>query len=372
MGGRSALRFPAMLAGLLALALGLWAGLYRIGWALPVPSLVFPEAHGPLMINGVLATLIGLERAVALERRLFYAAPLLTGLGSVALAAGAPLGPSALLVTIGSGVLLLAFVVIFRRQGALFTAAQLLGAAALVAGNFLWWYGWDILYLIPWWGSFLVLLIAAERLELTRITPLARSNRLVFAGAVAFAIIGCIASLESFWVGTLVVAGSWLALGGWLLLHDVARRNLSRKGLPRFTATCLLAGYAWLVAGSALVLFNGGLAPDGFAYDAQLHAVFLGFVLSMVFAHAPVILPAVLGRPLPFRRFFYASPILLNASVAARIGADLAGAQTVREWAGLFNVVAIGLFGISLLAVLVGSGLDARHHLRLDSSPFFP
>jgi len=40
---------------------------------------------------------------------------------------------------------------------------------------------------------------------------------------------------------------------------------------------------------------------DGGGYDAVVHAIFLGFVISMVMAHAPVILPAVLRRPLPYR-----------------------------------------------------------------------
>jgi hypothetical protein len=40
-------------------------------------------------------------------------------------------------------------------------------------------------------------------------------------------------------------------------------------------------------------------------YDAMLHAVFLGFVISMVFAHASVIFPAVLGLPFEYRPAFY-------------------------------------------------------------------
>jgi hypothetical protein len=34
--------------------------------------------------------------------------------------------------------------------------------------------------------------------------------------------------------------------------------------------------------------------------DAVIHAAFLGFAMSMVMAHAPVIPPAVLRRPLPY------------------------------------------------------------------------
>jgi hypothetical protein len=34
-----------------------------------------------------------------------------------------------------------------------------------------------------------------------------------------------------------------------------------------------------------------------FHYDITLHAVFLGFVFAMIFAHAPVIFPLVFRRP---------------------------------------------------------------------------
>ena len=53
----------------------------------------------------------------------------------------------------------------------------------------------------------------------------------------------------------------------------------------RYVAVCLLAGYFWLAVGGALVALQ-------VAYDAALHAIFVGFVFSMVFGHAPVILPA--------------------------------------------------------------------------------
>lgn len=45
---------------------GMWAGLVRLGWALPTVHLALPLAHGPLMVSGFLGTLISLERAMAL------------------------------------------------------------------------------------------------------------------------------------------------------------------------------------------------------------------------------------------------------------------------------------------------------------------
>ena len=35
-------------------------------------------------------------------------------------------------------------------------------------------------------------------------------------------------------------------------------------------------------------------------HDALLHAPFLGFVMAMIFGHAPVVFPALTGRPLPY------------------------------------------------------------------------
>nr|BFE78121.1 hypothetical protein GCM10020093_007220 [Planobispora longispora] len=55
---------------------------------IPAP-VAFTEQHGPLMALGFLGTLISLERAVALRSRWGYAAPALSALGAVALAAGA-------------------------------------------------------------------------------------------------------------------------------------------------------------------------------------------------------------------------------------------------------------------------------------------
>ena len=39
---------------------------------------------------------------------------------------------------------------------------------------------------------------------------------------------------------------SLLALVTWLLRYDVAMKTVRATGLPRFSAVCLLAGYAWL------------------------------------------------------------------------------------------------------------------------------
>ena len=96
-------RFPFLLLGMLGLAVGLWTGLLRLGWALPSPDASLKLAHGPLMVSGFLGTLISLERSVALNAAWAYAAPLLTGTGAIVLSASpsSPAGPA--LMTLGSG-----------------------------------------------------------------------------------------------------------------------------------------------------------------------------------------------------------------------------------------------------------------------------
>lgn len=368
---RSRARFPAVVLALGSLGLGLWAGLRLVGWAVPVPSASFPDAHGVLMVNGVLASLIGIERAVALGRRAFYLAPGLSSAGAILLAATGDAEVALVMVSAGAVVLLGMFVVILRRQPALHTVVPVVGAVALVAGNARAALGADIPALIPWWGSFLILVTAAERLELARVLRLTTLDRVTFAASAGVALVGCLLSVPWYVDGFALAGVGWALLGVWLLVHDIAFRNLARAGLPRFTAVSLLVGYGWLLFGGAYIFGEGGVLP-GLAYDAGLHAIFLGFVLSLVFAHAPVILPAVLGRAMPFHRTVYAPLAVLHASLAVRIAADLAAWGTVREWAGLFNVAAIVLFGALLVLSFATDGPSIRRALTTDASTFYP
>jgi len=99
-------------------------------------------------------------------------------------------------------------------------------------------------------------------------------------------------------------------------------------------AAALRTGYGWLAVAGGLWVGFGRMA-DGRAHDAMLHAVFLGFVISMIFAHAPVIVPAVLGRSLPFRPVLYIPLALLHTSLVVRlVGGDAVGNRIVLKGAG--------------------------------------
>jgi hypothetical protein len=330
-------------ASILGLLGGLWAGLVRIGWPLPPVQPLLPMAHGPLMVSGFLGTLIGLERAVALRTGWAYLAPVLTGTGGLVVLGGFP-GPSGpLLIAFGSAGLAAVFGVICARQPALFTATMALGALAWLTANAAWLAAAPMPVVVPWFTAFLVLTIVGERLELSRMTRLARSSVAAFLAAVGVYVAGLVLSTLLVGLGRRLSGVGIVALAVWLLRYDVARRTVRQMGLPRFIAISLLSGYLWLGVGGVLwVLF--GDAQAGVRYDAMLHAVFLGFVFAMVFAHAPVILPAVLGRAIQYRPAFYAHVGLLDLSLVVRLVGDLAGWPAVREWGGLLGAAAILLF----------------------------
>ena len=159
-----------------------------------------------------------------------------------------------------------------------------------------------------WWLAFLVLTIAAERLELSRLLSPPRSSQLTFAIAVALIIAG--AARGEFAGDAAPFSGAGLlASTAWLVRHDIALRTIRLSAQPRFSAACLLAGYFWLgVAGLLLLVIPPGTTV--FSYDAAVHAITIGFVLSMIFGHAPIILPAVTGfsHPIQCRRLSTAFP----------------------------------------------------------------
>ena len=338
-----------------SLASGTWLGLVRLGWNLPLLSPDSLIIHGPLMACGFLGTLISLERAVALAASWGYLAPVAAAAGAVALIAGAPPSVGAALIALGSAVLVAIYVAVWRRQPSLFIATMGVGSAMWLGGNVRWLTGAAIVHVVLWWVAFLVLTIAGERLELNRVLRPTPAIRRSFVLSVA-AIVGGIALTVALPSGGLRVAGTGLiALALWLLRNDVARRTVRQRGLTRFMAVCLLSGYIWLLVAGVMALITG-IATTGPLYDALLHSVFLGFVMSMIFAHAPIIFPAVVGAHVPYRPSFYLHVSLLHASVLLRVSGDLVEILgRLRFWGGLLNALALLLFVVST-AWAVASG----------------
>ncbi|MFE7973194.1 hypothetical protein [Streptomyces shenzhenensis] len=348
-------RAPLLLAAGLCLLAGLDAALGLLGLPAPVSAGRLPQVHGMLMVLGFAGTLVALERAVALGRPWAWLAPGCLGAGGLLLLGPVDLVVPRLLFVAGCAALVALYVRFWRRQPSAALIAQAAGAVSALGAALLWLGGTDVPRMLPWLVAFLVLTIAGERLELARVAVLAPSAERTFLACVGAVTAGVAATLLWPAIGTVLLGAALLALVAWLVVHDVARRLLRATGLPRFTAACLLAGYAWLGLAGALWLLTGPVT-EGTRYDAVVHAVFLGFVLSMIMAHAPVILPAVLRRPLPYRPALAVAAWLLHLSLALRVVVgDLRDVRGAWQLGGVLNIVAVLLFVVSAATASVAA-----------------
>ncbi len=343
---------------MLSLLAGLWGALGRLGFTFPPPGPHAIVFHGPLMVSGFLGTLVALERAVGLGRPWAFAAPLAAGVGAVSLL----LAPgTAGLAAFALGGLLLALILFaaWRLQPSFAGLALVVGALAWCAGSLLLACGLPVSRVVPWWIAFLGATIAGERLELARFLVLGPRRRAAFAAALLALLAGAALALPSPATGVRLLGAGALGLAAWLSAFDMARRGIRRPGLTRFTSTCLLSGYVWLGLAGLLALAFG--APSaGPRYDALLHSFFLGFVMAMIFGHAPIIFPAIVARPIPFRRIFYVHLALLHLTLALRITGDLAGLPEAVRYGGLGNVVAVLVFLFVTVGSLVSGPSGAR------------
>jgi hypothetical protein len=303
------------------------------------------------MICAFLGTVIGTERAVAVRRRFAWAAPGASALAGGLMLTGWPM-TAAWLAVLASVVFIAVNVTVVLRQRAGHTLLLLAGATVWLVGNLLHALGAQPAAIIPWWFSFLVMTIAAERLEMTRLMRRRRGAAMWLCVCLAVMLAGSALFSVSPATGGLVFGLALIGLAVWLVCFDIARRTVAVRGLSRYMAVCLLGGYAWLaISGLAWVATSMGLA----ARDVALHALGLGFIFSMMLGHAPVILPALVRVKVHFGALFYVPLALLHASLAVRLFAGpfdfaLLGAGSVG------NAAAIAAFA----ATMVSSALAWR------------
>lgn len=345
---RAILRPLLMLMVFVSLGAGMVGGLLRLGIIVPLTansvwSASSAVVHGALMTSGFLGTVVSLERAVALKARYAYLVPLASGLAGICLVVG-QIRLGAGLSVLAAGVFIVVNIALVRRQSVDHTWLLLVSAVAWLAGNSLFAAGRGSGEALVWWFAFLVITIAAERLEMTRLMRYHPG-----AGWSLYAIIALLlgsaawASVSS-QTGYAVYGIALALLALWLATFDIAKRTVRARGLPRYMAACLLSGYAWLgVSGIAWTASALGLPLR----DMAMHALGLGFIFSMIMGHAPVILPAVARIKLQYHPVFYVPLAALHLSLLLRL---LGGIQ---EWApraigASLNAVAILLFAATM------------------------
>lgn len=335
-----------------SLLAGLDAALLLVGVWAPVEASHLPGLHGMVMALGFLGTVVALERAQSLGRGWGYLAPALLALGSLALVAGAPPMFGKLLLIQGSLAFVAVYAAIWQRSPVPMVAVQVLSAVLALAAAALWLViGVD--QLIIFLAAFIITTIAAERAELAQLTMGARAAPMLLAMSSAL-VVAVLAALLWPALGMRLFGLVVLGFVVWLVRDDVARRFIKTDGLRRYNAAALLAGYWWLgLAGATWLVV--GVPNTQASYDITIHGTFLGFGVSMIMAHAPIIFPAVLGRPLPYRPVSWLPLIALHLGMAVRVAGDLLGHNLLWQVGSVITVLAVLIF------LIVSAGLVVTH-----------
>jgi hypothetical protein len=136
----------------------------------------------------------------------------------------------------------------------------------------------------------------------------------------------------------------WLNLNalpwmGWLTLllaagcirYDLTlHTKTSGAALQRFLRNALIVAYAWFLL-AAFALIGYSRLPGAVQKDVVFHLLGLGFIFTMILAHAPLILPAAIGKTPPHSApvlFF----VLFQLLTFIRIMSDLLVTEFVAPW----------------------------------------
>lgn len=331
---------------LVSLIIGVLAGLFRMGWIIPLGPVA--GEHGALMVGSFLGTLICLERIVALKKNGLYVVPVLSGSSLIFFLMDQPL-IAFILLTVGSLGLIYIYVDLINRFKEYYFYIMMIGGICWAVGNIIMIINPFYPASAPWWIAFILLTVFGERLELSKFLPQTKRKKQTMIVAIAIFMIGLVVPYHT--GGNYISGVGIIAMALWLLKYDIARKSVKSHGMHRFTGSLLLAGYFWMIVCGVLLIYDFGSL---FHYDAMLHAFFLGFTFSMIFAHAPIIFPGVAGLTIrPFHGSLYVWAILLQITLALRLIFDLLNSSGMRKVFGMANGIIILFFFVNLAILIV-------------------
>ena len=390
-GGQSKVRLLPMFVALAFMLLGLVVGILRLmlvnGVIIRFPPLEqFYVLHSEIIVFGFLGILIMFERVIGVEilpknRRPItlkpmipiFAAGLLLYLAGSVLQSDAVVVLGGVLMAVGS--VFFAYVVwwlFFRGGDHLAMYFMLLGVvaltiASLVSTHIVTWdqYGFALLLL-----SYPMLFIIGERVELTRFGS-GRSGRHNFKTALAVASTGLILLI----IDTVLLPSALLLSGAAICylavigitykVESMSLRRLStiRYPINRYVTIHTTTAYYWITVGLALLLLRLVWTSNPFLYDAFIHSIGVGFVGTMILAHGPIILPAILKRPMINKTLSLIPLLLLTLGNLIRVAGDL-----VKPF--YFDIAAvIGYSGLLILVAVLAFFIMMMHAMRSTSSP---
>jgi hypothetical protein len=339
-------RLPLLALAFLSLITGLITGLGRIGWSgMALPSMVH---HGGIMIGGFLGTLIILEKIIPLKKKILYGIPVLSALSVMMFIFSLDEIAFVLLVAASVG-LVLVFTYYFLQERSPVYFLMLIGSFCWLTGNLLLMKNEFYPQAVSWWMAFTLFVIGAERIELMKFLPVSPYQKLLFVGGLLLFVIGSLLSFHG--IGNVITGLSLAFAAIWLLRHDIIGISIKKSGLTRYIAIALLSGYLCLfICGVFLMAFK----TQAFAYDIVVHTFFIGFVLSMILAHGPIILPGVIGvHHKPYNRLFYICLIVLHVSWLTRAVSSILLEFETRRLSGILTTIAILGYFITLAVTTI-------------------
>lgn len=317
----------------LALVMGVAGGWVRIGYlGMMVPGTA--ANHGILMVGGFLGTLISLERSMVMKNKAWSLIPLISGLSipALLLVPGWPAFGQSLLLAASLGLMAIMYLQSLRHP-VIYQYVMTMGAVLWMAGNFTLLYSGFVPAAVPWWIGFILFTIVGERLELSKFlpTPKLAKNGLLLLLALFF--IGIWIPFHRY--GNVLMGGSAIVISYWLLHFDMAKIASKKADQFKYIGIGLRVGYVWLTLHGVVLCF---FESHPLYYDLYIHTFFLGFTFSMIWAHAPIILPMVLNiRHTPYHPILWIGWTVFQLSLLGRILVSLIGLPEWRTFFGMLN-----------------------------------
>lgn len=345
-----------MLMAVINLIAGIWAGLIRIGWDLPMTPLAVH--HGAIMVGGFLATLIALEKAIPLKKNIAFAVPVISALSLLMVLPGYYDTGLYFLLAGSVGLFIIQATYLYLHPRDTSFMLMVIGAASLIIGNAMLIHQQFYPSAFPWWMGFILFTITAERLELSKFLPVSKNSRHRLLGFMALFILSLIVPFH--WPGKYLAGVALICIAVWMLKNDVMRIGLKKEGLTRFSSIALLFANAWLIIIGVLLV----VMPDSaYSYDILVHGFFIGYTFAMIFAHGPIILPGVLGIiAKPYHPILYGWLFLVQGSLLLRVISDAFLNSEGRQVSGVLSGVGILLYFLSLIALVI----QDRHRAKVQ------
>lgn len=335
---------PLVIFGMIA---GITGGWIRLGYT----EFQIPEAaanHGVCMLGGFLGTLISLERAMVMKQRIWLLFPLICGTSVPLMLAGWTF-PGKLTIFIASMGLSAIMYLQTLKHPAMHQYIMSLGAVFWMVGNFALIQSGLVAVATPWWIGFILFTIIGERLELSKFLPTPKWAKNSLYGLLALFLIGI-------WIpfhhhGNWLMGASAIFISFWLLHFDMAKIASKKAYQFKYIGIGLRVGYVWLTMNGIVLLF---FEKHVLYYDLYLHTFFLGFTCSMIWAHAPIILPMVLNiKESPYQPVIWPIWGFFQLTLLGRIICSIFGFHEMRKVFGVLNGWSIILiFGTMAIIVI--------------------